>query len=137
MKPGLLTVGAVALAACGGGGGPPLSFPATALQTLASGSGSLQIEVRTSPQPPVRGVDAAQYTVTDAQHAPVLHLGLQVTPWMPDMGHGSSIVPTVEEQGNGVYVLTDVDLAMPGAWQLRTTFTGSVSDSVAPQFQIP
>jgi hypothetical protein len=133
----LLIVGAAALAACGGGGAPPVSFPATALQTLASSSGLLQIEVRTSPQPPLRGVDAAQYTVADAQHAPVLHLAIAVVPWMPDMGHGSAITPTVTEQGNGVYVLTDVDLAMPGAWQLRTTFSGAVADSVTPQFQIP
>jgi hypothetical protein len=133
----MLMVGVAALAACGGGGGPQLNFPATALQTLSSGSGALRIEVRTSPQPPVRGVDAVQYTVTDAQNAPVLHLSLQVIPWMPAMGHGSSITPTVAEQGSGAYVLTDVDLVMPGAWQLQTTFSGPVTDSVAPQFQIP
>jgi hypothetical protein len=132
----LLIAVAAALAACGGGGSQ-ISFPATALQTLSSGSGALQIAVRTSPQPPLRGIDAVQYAVTNAQGAPVLHLALQVTPWMPAMGHGSSIIPTVTEEGGGVYVLTDVDLPMPGAWELQTNFSGTLTDSVTPQFQIP
>ena len=136
----LLGLLGVAAASCGGNSDACSTvgtFPVAPATTLTSDSGGLQVEIRTSPQPLIRGADAVQYTITDANHQPSSGLQLQVVPWMPDMGHGSSVVPTVAEQGGGVYLVSCVDLAMPGTWQLRTTFSGPVSDSATPAFQIP
>jgi hypothetical protein len=81
---------------------------------------------------------AAEYTVTDPQGAPVDGLTLQVTPWMPAMGHGTSVDPTVSVQGQGIYLVQDIYFYMPGQWELRTDLLHDAStDHVAPTFQIP
>jgi hypothetical protein len=48
------------------------------------------------------------------------------------MGHGTDVVPQLEPMGNGRYVFANVNLFMPGEWQLRFEFSGPVSDSAAP-----
>jgi hypothetical protein len=83
-----------------------------------------------------RGVNELRYDVTDSAGKPVSGLNVAVTPWMPDMGHGSSVVPSVAEQSPGSYLVTCVDIPMPGTWQLRTTFSGPVSDNATPTFQV-
>lgn len=125
-------------AGCGGSTTPTasLSFPETALTTVKGTSGLVNVAIRSSPQPPVRGLSNFQFTVTDASGTPVDGLQIAVEPWMPQMGHGSSITPTVTDVGGGVYQVTQVYLFMAGLWQLRTTITGAMSDSVAPEFQI-
>jgi hypothetical protein len=131
------------LAACGApasstSSGSLTSFPSAPLQTVASSTGALSIEVRTGPeQPPPLGESAAQLTVEDATtHAPVDGLDLTVVPWMPAMGHGSSVSPTVTPMGGGVYLVTSLYLYMPGTWQLRTTLVGQGTDSVTPEFTV-
>ena len=113
------------------------SFPAAALTTLQSGSGAYTIEVRTAPdQPPGREVLSVEYRVTGKDGQPVDGLSVTVLPWMPEMGHGASITPAVTAKGGGRYVVSDVELFMPGKWELRTTL-GPTSDSATPAFQIP
>ncbi|MFT3766781.1 MAG: FixH family protein [Minicystis sp.] len=110
-------------------------FPEAPLATVTSDGGAVTIEVRTSPtQPPSRGRISVEYRVTAA---PAGALDLDVLPWMPDMGHGASTKPTVEDRGGGRYVVTGVDVFMPGRWELRTTITGAVTDSAIVPFQIP
>jgi hypothetical protein len=105
--------------------------------TIVSNSGKLRVEVRTSPtQPPPRGVISVELAVTDLSGSPVDGLATSIVPWMPAMGHGTSIVPTITPKGSGIYISTQVSLFMPGEWQLRTSFTGSASDYVAPSFQV-
>jgi hypothetical protein len=107
-------------------------------QAFATDQGRLQVELVLSPQPIVAGVDSATYTVTDATtHAPVDGLTLAIVPWMPAMGHGTSVVPTVTPAGGGQYTITDLSLFMPGEWQLRTKFSGQVDDSAEPTFSVP
>ena len=114
------------------------SFPAAPLTTLATEAGALDLAVRTSPsQPPARGVNRVEYTVTDASGAPVTGLAVDVEPWMPAMGHGASVKPSFEEQGQGRYVAREVDLFMPGRWELRTTLSGPVSDRATIVFDVP
>jgi hypothetical protein len=114
------------------------AFLTEAQQVVTSKSGALQIAIRTLPeQPPSRGLDTVQYAVTDGTGHPVEGLVLNVVPWMPTMGHGSSIVPTIANCGNGIYTLSDVDLFMAGVWVLETTVEGKASDAASPQFQIP
>ena len=128
------------LAACGGrapsvpDGG--CDFPSAPLTTVTT-DGGLEVAVRSCPnQPPTRGLDELQYTVTTPSGAPEDGLTMTVVPWMPDMGHGGSVTPVVTPEGHGVYLVTDVYFYMPGPWQLRTTFQGPVTDSVTPVVQI-
>jgi hypothetical protein len=107
-------------------------FPEQALSSTLSNSGTLSIELRTSPeQPPTHGVISAELTLHDAQSgAPAAGLTLAVTPWMPAMGHGTSTLPAVSETAAGVYLVEPISAYMPGTWQLRTDVAGSVADHV-------
>ena len=140
-SPAVLAGGvAIVLCACSGGAPPSSgSFPEAALTTVMSEGASFRVEVRTAPeQPLVVGLDSVELTVTDAvTGAPVDGLSVEMTPWMPSMGHGTSVVPILDAQGHGRYVFTNVSLFMPGEWQLRTTFSGAIDDRVAPVFDVP
>lgn len=128
----LLAIGA----GCSSGTGPSAGFPASPLGTTMTDSGMLRVELWTSPQPPSRGGIDAQLRITDAKTgAPEDGLALKILPWMPVMNHGS-IEPTITPQGEGKYLVTDVDLFMAGLWELRTTISGPRSDHVAPRFEI-
>jgi hypothetical protein len=129
---------AVAAAACSGGGAATTAgFPAEPYTTTASDSGVLAIDLRTSPQPPVRGSNSVELTVSRASDGtPVPGLGVAVQTWMPAMNHGSS-TPTVTEEGEGKYLVTSVYLYMPGTWQLLTTFSGPVSDHATSTLTVP
>ena len=138
-----LIVGAVAtsgLIACGGASSPAAShtFPAESLFELTSESGQQQIAVRTAPdQPPARGVVAVQLTITDlSTGAAQSGLGLRVVPWMPVMGHGTSVKPIVVESAPGIYDLENLVLFMPGTWQVRTEWDESPVAHVNPTFDI-
>jgi hypothetical protein len=114
------------------------SFPDQALTTLASDGAALQVELRTAPdQPPARGVISVQYRVTHSDGTPATGLTLGLVPWMPDMGHGASVVPSIAATGDGWYVASDVEVFMPGKWELRTSFSGPIQDSATPVLQIP
>ena len=119
------------------------AFSADPLVSVNSDSGNLKIDVRTSPaQPPSRGEQTVQLTVTDVTTGePKSGLTVAMTPWMPAMGHGASVTPSVTEKSPGIYVVSNVDLFMPGNWELRTTFAptsnSSDTDHAAPAFQIP
>jgi hypothetical protein len=114
------------------------AFPADPMLTATSDAGRYLVEVRTAPnQPPERGVVAIDLRVLDAtSQEPVEGLHVESTPWMPAMGHGTSVQPSVTPKADGRYVLTHVDLFMPGAWEIRTTLSGETVDHVAPSFQI-
>lgn len=129
----------LALAACSSSSVPETSgFSSAPLVTCTSSGGSLNIAVRTSPQPPTEGVIEAQLTVTEtAGGAPVDGLSIAVVPWMPSMAMGTSTVPTVTATGNGTYEVQQLSLTMAGEWELRLTFSGPVSDTADPSFNVP
>jgi YtkA-like len=135
----------VSVASCGGSSSSSTSansFSETPLMTVTSDSGKLHVDVRTSPsQPPTRGQQSVQLVIADENGAPQSGLTLDTTPWMPAMGHGASVTPAVTETTPGTYVIADVDMFMPGTWELRTTIadadSGTSADHVAPSFQIP
>jgi hypothetical protein len=105
---------------------------------VTSESAQLLVQVRTSPQPPQRGTIGVELVVTSAADGGACDgLTVDLVPWMPAHGHGTSIVPTVKAKGHGTYVLSDVDLFMPGHWQLRTTFSGPLTDHAAPAIDVP
>jgi YtkA-like len=120
------------------GAGAPPTFPAAALMSMPSTSGALTLEIRTAPeQPPITGTDAVEYRITGTDGAPAEGLTLDVVPWMPDMGHGASIAPVVTVAGGGRYVISELELFMPGEWELRTTIAGTSDDGATPAFEIP
>jgi hypothetical protein len=123
--------------ACSGGAMASTAdcFSGTPYATAMSDSGSLAIEVRTCPQPPSRGTNSVELFVS-AAGKPVDGLTVDVTPFMPAMGHGTS-TPTITPEGDGKYLVTEVYLYMPGVWQLKTTFSGPVSDHAAPSVSVP
>ena len=129
-----VAVGALALllAGCGDAGGR-----GSERQTIMSDHGLLRIEVRPTPDPPVRGDNVVQLVITNAAGAPVDGLQLDAQPWMPAHGHGTSVIPTVTAQGGGQYQLDHVYLYMAGTWELRLAFTGTESDTATPAFSVP
>jgi hypothetical protein len=105
--------------------------------TLKGSSGSLHVELRTSPQPPALGTNEAELTITNVTDGKARDgLAVQVVPWMPAMNHGTSVIPTITARGNGKYLVTELNLFMPGLWALRTTFSGPIHDDVAPAFSV-
>jgi len=134
-----LFAGALALAACGAPPpADPAPMPGEPLVTLPSDNGTWVVSIETSPQPPRKGSVDVTYRITDGAGAPADGLGLDVLPWMPAHGHGTSAAALVTPQGDGRYLATPVYLYMAGHWELRTTIQGSdVTDTVVPAFDVP
>jgi hypothetical protein len=129
---------AAVLAACsgssGGQAGPCSGSP---VATVPSKSGALTVAVCLSQEPPYAGDLNAELTITQTSgNTPVDGLTLQVVPWMPQMGHGTSVVPTIEAEGGGKYLVNNLYLFMSGTWALQTTLSGAATDSVDPQFDV-
>jgi hypothetical protein len=103
-----------------------------------SESAQLRVEVRTEPdQPPTRGLSTVTLEITDAMSGePAVGLELAVVPWMPAMGHGTSVKPAVEAKGDGVYEVSRVNMYMGGEWDLRITISGTVTDRATLHFSI-
>jgi hypothetical protein len=120
----LLVVVACVVAACSGAStsetASASTFPIDAYASATSDGHAYRVELRTSPeQPPTRGELAIELRVTDTSGAPVDGLPVVVTPWMPAMGHDTSVAPTIVAEGGGAYRVEHVELFMPGTWQLR------------------
>jgi hypothetical protein len=74
--------------------------------------------VSSDPAPPVKGTNAWTIDVLDTSGAPVDGMELDVTPYMPDHGHGTSIVPQITDMGAGEYSVTPLYLFMGGIWEV-------------------
>jgi hypothetical protein len=133
---------AVPLAACGTGGSggaggaggsttvatslcdkdPRAMTYAVGLSRTATGAPLKVTFVDATPRPPGEEMNAWTVRVTDANGDPVTGATITLKPWMPDMGHGSSITPQITPMGeDGMYQVTLIDLFMPGIWS--NTFT--------------
>ncbi len=136
-------VGLLALASGGCGGSPPAippvpaSFPAQAVSTVASTSGALQVALRSVPDPPVRGQNVGQLTVTDGSGQPIDGITVEVLPFMPSHGHGTSEAVGVTDQGSGVFIANPLYLFMAGEWQIQMKFQGAIDDTATAIVEIP
>ena len=112
---------------------------AMAQTSAISASGMLQVQARSlDGNPPIRGRNTLAFDVSGIDGgASVEGLELTLTPWMPAMGHGTSIRPAVTDIGGGHYRADNVVLFMPGLWELRVSIAGSLQDYAAPRFEIP
>lgn len=132
---------AIAFAGCGGSPPPippvPSSFPLQAITTVASTSGALQVALRSVPDPPVRGQNVGQLTVTDPSGQPVDGVTVEVLPWMPSHGHGTSQAVEVTDQGGGVFITNPLYLFMAGEWLIQMKFQGAIDDTATAIVEIP
>jgi len=81
------------------------------------------------PAPPNRGDNAWTVQLLDAtSDAPASDVTMvDVTPFMPDHGHGPSTFPTHQCDGDGLCNVADIDFMMPGVWEV--TFELLTADS--------
>jgi YtkA-like len=145
---------AAALAACGGpstgDGLPDAAYDCTtetradmfsAGMMKAGSQGKLTFKLMSStPAPPARGNNDWSIAIVDAvSGAPVAGAAMTVVPFMPDHNHGTSIKPTITDQGAGMYDVDPVNLWMPGLWQVTVTATpsGGTLDKAVFSFCIP
>lgn len=131
----------IANGGCGGSPPPippvPASFPLQAVTTVASTSGALQVALRSVPDPPVRGQNVGQLTVTDSNGQPVDGVTVEVLPFMPSHGHGTSQAVEVTDQGGGVFIANPLYLFMAGEWQIQMKFQGAIDDTATAIVEIP
>lgn len=130
---------ALALLGCGGGGDDASSgFDGPPSSVVTSDDGALRVEVRTSPNPPLRGTNEVELRFARVQDgSPVDDLAVTVVPWMPAMGHGASVRTTVTPKGDGHYLIDNVSTFMPGRWELRTTIAGPPEDHATLPIDVP
>jgi YtkA-like len=117
----------------GGGGSAPTSLCdtdpramtyAVGLSQTATGGALTVTFVDAVPAPPEENPNTWTVKVTDANGAPVTGATIAVKPFMPDMGHGSSITPQITPMTTaGMYQITLLDLFMPGIWTNTFTIT--------------
>lgn len=146
-------IAALGLAGCGSGGGsaaPDSSLAGTcANETRADPYSAGMMKVGSAgytftltsaePAPPQKGNNDWHITIDDPSGNPVDNAALGVRPWMPDHGHGSSIVAKVTFEKNGQYDVSPVNLWMPGYWETTITLkdsSGNTLDAVKFKFCI-
>ncbi|HVR60480.1 MAG TPA: hypothetical protein VMU50_01200 [Polyangia bacterium] len=115
---------------------PPPDFSGPALGTFESESGHFSLEVRTAPQPARKGVNWAEYRITSDSGVPATGLSLDVLPWMPAHGHGTTLRPTVSESVGRVYTIENLLFFMSGHWELRTRFGADFDDVPVPSLDV-
>lgn len=104
---------------------------------LTKTAGTYQVKLlEAKPGPPQKGTNELMLEVMDASNNPVDGATLTVTPFMPDHGHGSAVVPVVSALGSGKYSVTKVYLAMAGLWKLTVSvqMPGGAMQETAFQF---
>lgn len=106
---------------------------------VASDSGALHVTlIAADPAPPVKGPNTWKVRLTDAAGQPVSGASVDVKPFMPDHGHGSSTKPTVTPGADGAYDVTGLVLFMPGVWRVTFAVTGaSPADAASFFFCVP
>jgi hypothetical protein len=100
---------------------------------LSKSAGPLSVRiVDATPAPPTKGTNVMTLQIVHGGGKPVDGATVSVTPFMPDHGHGSAVVPVVTPMGDGKYSVSKIYLAMAGLWKLTITVTpagGSPSDT--------
>ena len=67
------------------------------------------------------GTNDLALKISDSKGKGVTGAIISITPWMPGMGHGVMLKPSVKETGSGYYSAGNVGFSMPGQWQLIVT----------------
>jgi hypothetical protein len=95
--------------------------------------------VQVDPWPVLKGDNAWTVQIVDAAGAPVTGATFTVKPFMPDHGHGSSIIPDIEPgQGAATFDVSHLNCFMAGVWQFTFTITKDAqTDSAVVTFCVP
>jgi hypothetical protein len=81
-----------------------------------------------------KGRNVADLMIRDLGGKPLEGAKIEVSPWMPEMGHGVPFVPKVTEKGGGLYNIV-FHFTMTGMWELKMVITkGEVEDNVVFEF---
>ncbi len=110
------------------------TFAANMEQPGASNTYSVKL-ASINPNPVFKGNNAWTIQVVDKNGAPVTGASITVKPFMPDHGHGSSIIPQVAPGSDpGSYDVTLLNLFMPGIWTVTIVVTtGTAPNTVTDQ----
>ncbi len=105
--------------------------PVTGGDVLAGDSETLRLALVTlDPAVPDLGENEWTVEVRDSGDTLLEGCTIEVEPWMPDHGHGSTDISSTEI-GAGQYSLTPVEFVMPGYWEVALSITcGEDSDNV-------
>ncbi len=79
--------------------------------------------VDSNPAPPAKGNNVWFIEVTNPDATAASGLVVDLEGFMPDHGHGTPVVPTVVDNGEGGYTLDPVNLFMPGYWEVSLTLS--------------
>lgn len=91
------------------------------------------LEVSLSNGPFARGKNVVELCVLEKKSAEFVDgLEMEMIPFMPAMGHGSSGPSPSVALGGGCYEFRGIVLNMPGTWELRTTISGAFEDTATP-----
>ena len=89
------------------------------------------------PAPPEKGSNVWTIDVADDQGKPVEGATIKLELFMPEHGHAATITPTVKAGDKaGRYVVSDIELFMPGIWENTFTITpaGGIATTVVFTF---
>lgn len=90
--------------------------------SVTSANGALDfILVDSTPAPPARGTNVWSMRITNTSGANQPNMPVNVLPFMPDHGHGTSITASMTANADGTYTVQPLYLFMAGVW--RVTFT--------------
>lgn len=112
-------------------------FQTTPMEMVTSDSGQLTGAVFLQQAQPLRGVNAMKLHITDNAGHVLDGLTMSATPWMVSHAHGTSVVPIVTPMGNGDYVVSELNLFMPGRWQIRVSVSAPMTDALTPVLDVP
>ncbi|MCA9705729.1 MAG: FixH family protein [Myxococcales bacterium] len=88
------------------------------------------------PAEPTRGDNTWTVRLTDGSGAPVEGIAIDVKPWMPDHGHGTSVEEQVTEMGDGEYMFTPLNLHMAGYWEITLELTDAAGELDTVMFAV-
>ncbi len=104
--------------------------------TKLAAPGDITVELSDAdPSPPVVRRDNIWWLkLTDADGNAVSGAEVVASPYMPKHQHGSAEV-VVEEQGEGKYQLSPIELIMPGVWEIPLSVTPADSATSETTFR--
>jgi hypothetical protein len=137
MRTAVYLAASLAFGACGTSDGAGAEDgPLVSVADATSQTGAYDIALLAHEPTLTRGSHTLELIITSATDgSEVDGLALKIVPWMPAMGHGTAIVPSIAPLGSGVYEIDDANLFMPGLWELRTSIAAP-SDYAAPSVQV-
>jgi len=132
VSPHLFIVSCLVMSACGGQSEPEGSAPVGCMDPPSgqcftadwrvSGTAMSAQLVSSDPMEPIKGRNSWTVELKTLSGEPLEGCALHIAPYMPDHGHGSNEVDSVEPSP-GSYELSGFELTMPGYWELRIDAT--------------